>query len=83
MGVLLFELTKKEFDFIWDLGCQQAFEVLKVALVDVHVFIPPNFQKQLCLNVDWSPKGVGPILSQKEGKHEKVVAYASKSLMAT
>jgi len=27
------------------------------------------------------PKGVGVILSQKEGKFEKVVAYASKSLM--
>jgi hypothetical protein len=30
--------------------------------------------------VDWSPKGVGAILSQKEGKFEKVTAYASKSL---
>ncbi len=30
--------------------------------------------------MDWSPKGVGTILSQKEGKFEKVVAYASKSL---
>jgi hypothetical protein len=30
--------------------------------------------------VDWSPKGVGAILSQKEGKLEKVVAYVSKSL---
>jgi len=31
--------------------------------------------------VDWSPKGVGAILSQKEGKFERVVAYASKSLI--
>jgi len=30
--------------------------------------------------VDWSTKGVGAILSQKEGKFEKVIAYASKSL---
>jgi hypothetical protein len=33
--------------------------------------------------VDWSPKGVGAILSQKEGKFERVVAYASKSLTDT
>ncbi len=32
------------------------------------------------MDVDWSPKGVGAILSQKEGKLEKVVTYASKSL---
>jgi len=32
------------------------------------------------LDVDWSTKGVGAILSQREGKFEKVIAYASKSL---
>jgi putative transposase len=35
------------------------------------------------LDVDWSPKGVGAILSQKERRLEKVVAYASKSLTDT
>jgi hypothetical protein len=30
--------------------------------------------------VDWSTKGVGAILSQKEGKFERVIAYASKAL---
>jgi hypothetical protein len=30
--------------------------------------------------VDWSLKGVGAILSQKEGRKERVVAYASKGL---
>jgi hypothetical protein len=33
--------------------------------------------------VDWSPKGVGTVLSQKEGKLERVVAYASKGLTDT
>jgi hypothetical protein len=78
--VPLFELTKKDVDFVWDQGCQQAFEALKGALVDAHVFIRPNFKKQFCLDVDWSSKGLGAILSQKEGKLEKVVAYANKSL---
>jgi hypothetical protein len=73
-------LTKKDVDFVWDLGCQQTFEALKGALVDAPMFIRPEFKKQFCLNVDWSPKGVGTILSQKEGKLEKVVAYADKSL---
>jgi len=76
----LFELTKKDMDFIWDLGCQQAFDALKVALVDLPMFIWPDFKKQFCFDVDWSPKGVGAILSQRMGKLEKVVAYANKSL---
>ncbi len=33
------------------------------------------------MDVDWSPKGVRAILSQREGKLEKVVTYASKSLI--
>jgi hypothetical protein len=76
----LFELTKRDVDFVWDLGCQQIFEVLKKALVDTPMLIQLDFKKQFCLHVDWSPKGVGAILSQKEGKLEKMVAYASKSL---
>ncbi len=76
----LFELTKRDVDFIWDLGCQQAFQALKVALVDAPVLIWPDFKKPFCLDVDWSLKGVGAILSLKEGKFEKVVAHASNSL---
>jgi hypothetical protein len=43
------------------------------------VITRPNFRRTFWLDVDWSPKGVGAILSQKEGRFEKVVAYASKS----
>jgi hypothetical protein len=49
---LLFELTKRNVDFVWNLGCQQAFEALKRALVDVHVLIQPNFKKPFCLDID-------------------------------
>ncbi len=65
---------------MWNLGCQQAFEALKGTLVDALVLMQLDFKKPFCLYVNWSPKGVGAILSQKEGKLEKVVAYASKSL---
>ncbi len=46
------------------------------------MFVRPDFKKPFCLDVDWSPKGVGAILSQKEGKVERVVAYANKGLMS-
>jgi hypothetical protein len=76
----LFELTGKDINFVWNMGCQQAFQALKTALIEAPILIWPDFKRAFCLNVDWSPKGVGAILSQREGNLEKVVAYASKGL---
>jgi hypothetical protein len=78
--VPLFELTKRDVAFVWDLGCQEAFETLKGALVAAPILTRPDFNKPFCLDVNWSPKGVGAILSQKEGRMERVIAYASKGL---
>jgi hypothetical protein len=76
----LFELTRKDVAFVWDVGCQHAYQALKAALVDALVLTRPDFKRTFWLDVDWSPKGVGAILSQKEGRFEKVVVYANKSL---
>jgi hypothetical protein len=76
----LFELTKKDVTFVWDMRCEQAYQVSKAALVHAPVLTRPNFKQTFLLDVDWLTKGVGAILSQKEGKFEKVIAYASKSL---
>jgi hypothetical protein len=73
-------LTRKDVAFVWDVGCQQAYRALKAALVDAPVLTRPDFRKTFWMDVDWSPKGVGAILSQKAGRFEKVVVYASKSL---
>jgi hypothetical protein len=76
----LFELTKKDVAFVWNQDCQRAFDALKRALVEAPILVRPNFERPLCLDVDWSTKGVGAILSQREGRFEKVVAYANKGL---
>jgi hypothetical protein len=80
LAVPLFELTRKDVAFVWDSSCQSAFEALKGALVAAPVLTRTDFEKLFCLDVDWSPKGVGAILFQKEGRMERVVAYASKGL---
>jgi hypothetical protein len=54
----LFELTKKDINFVWRTKCQHAFETLKKALVDAYVLIRPDINKQFYFDVDWSPKGV-------------------------
>jgi hypothetical protein len=76
----LFELIKKDVVFVWNQDCQKAFEALKKALIGAPILVRPNFKEPFFLDVDWSTKGVGPILSQKEGRFEKVIAYASKAL---
>jgi hypothetical protein len=79
----LFELTKKDVAFVWDMGCEQAYQALKAALANAPVLTRPDFKRTFWLDMDWSPKGVGAILSQKEGKFKRVIAYASKSLTET
>ncbi len=79
----LFELTKKDVAFVWNSDCHQAFEALKGALVAAPVLVRPDFRKTFCLDVDRSPKGVGAILFQKEGRLEQVVTYASKGLTSS
>jgi len=73
-------LTRKDVAFVWDVDYEQAYQALKAALVDAPILARPDFKRTFWLDVDWSPKGVGAILSQKEGKFERVVAYANKSL---
>ncbi len=79
----LFELTRKDVVFAWNVNCEQAYQALKATLVGAPILTRPDFRRTFWLDVDWSPKGVGAILSKKEGKFERVVAYASKSLTDT
>jgi hypothetical protein len=62
LAVMLFELTKKDVDFVWNLNCQHAFEALKKTLINVLVLVRLDFKKPFSLDVDWSLKGVGAIL---------------------
>jgi hypothetical protein len=78
----LFEFTKKDVVFVWNQDCQRAFDDFKRALVDAPILVRPNFKEPFCLDVDWSTKGVGAILSHRKGGFEKVIAYASKALIA-
>ncbi len=77
---LLFELTKKDVVFVWNQDCQRAFDALKKAPIGAPILVRPNFKEPFFLDVDWSTKGVGAILSHKEGRIERVIAYASKAL---
>jgi hypothetical protein len=69
----LFNLTKKDCKFVWTPIYQGAFVTLKKRLMESHVWTRPDFSQAFILDVDWSIKGVGAILSQKLEKHEQSI----------
>ncbi len=73
-----FDLTKKDQSFLWTLTYQEAFDTLKLRLIEAPILVRPDFERPFILDVDWSIKGVGSVSSQKQDKHECVIAYASK-----
>ncbi|KRX61767.1 Retrovirus-related Pol polyprotein from transposon 17.6 [Trichinella sp. T9] len=64
----------------WSKACKSAFDELKYHLTSAPVLAYPDFHRQFIVDVDTSRDGLGAVLSQREGKAERVVAYASRTL---
>ncbi|GET66717.1 hypothetical protein PTSG_12079 [Rhizophagus irregularis DAOM 181602=DAOM 197198] len=78
----LYHLVKKDVPFKWTEKQQEAFEELKIKLMEKPVLDYPNFEKEFILITDASEEGLGAVLSQKnEENKEFVIAYASRSLV--
>ncbi len=56
--------------FSWNNECQNAFNVLKDALVKTPILISLDFTKPFILYVDWSTKGICVILSKQVNRNE-------------
>ena len=67
--------------FQWTEVHQAEFEDLKAALSSKPVMAYPDFDKQFILSTDASISGLGAILSQKFPEGERVIAYASRTLI--
>lgn len=80
IAIPLFNLIKKDNVFSWNPNYQNLFDLLKAAFVSTPILVRPNFTKAFILDVDWFTCKVGAILSQKDGRNEHVIAYASKGL---
>jgi hypothetical protein len=52
----------------------------KKALITTPILYRPDFNKVFILDVDWSFRGVGAILSEMDGHQEHVITYASKGM---
>jgi hypothetical protein len=78
----LYELLKKENEYIWTKNQQEAFEELKQLITTAPVVKYPDFDQPFLLYTDASINGLGAVLAQKDGKLEPVIAYASRTLTA-
>ena len=76
----LHELTKKDVPFIWDENKQNAFEMLKQALVSYPVLAYPQYDKHFRLYTDASAFSVGAVLAQVQDGVERVISYVGRSL---
>ena len=76
----LTDLTKKGKTFIWDDGCQTAFERLKQALISPDIMAFPSETGQFILDTDASDRAIGAVLSQVHNDEERVIAYGSHVL---
>jgi len=63
--VPLFDLTKKDWSFLWIFNCQEAFDTLKLRLIEAPILVRPDFERPFIFYVDYVIKKVGLVLSQK------------------
>jgi hypothetical protein len=66
--------------FTWGPREQKAFEGLKHAISTAPVLVPPDFTRSFVVRCDASQYAIGQVLSQGEGKEERVVAFESRKL---
>ena len=77
----LYSLLNKSNKFEWSTECKNAVtELKKKKLLDAPVSGYPNDRDPYTLTTDASLTGIGPILTQKQGMEDRVIAYASKTL---
>ena len=73
-------MLQEHVSFKWDKhGSEEAtFILIKRLLTDEStLLIRPDFDKQFMLHTDASALGLGAVLSQMVGKHDKPITYAS------
>lgn len=81
----LYDLLKKDQDFIWNQECQLAFEELKSAMTNPPIMAIPEVkdpENSYEVTIDSSSKGYGATLTQLIRGERKLIAYFSKAAPA-
>ena len=77
----LYDLTKKDAEWIWSDECEKSFQTLKTNLITAPILAYPNPNRPYVITSDASRTGLGYILSQKdENGIERVISYSGRAL---
>ena len=79
----LFNLLKKDVDFIWDIDCHKGFEYFKKELQNLKSLAQPDFSKSFVLYTDASNKAIGLILMQEHDNVLRPITYGGRVLTET
>ena len=79
----LHKLTQKDIRFKWTKECQDAFQTLKLKLVNAPVLAHPDFNQGFILDVDACDQSIGAVISQKINGEEHAIGFASRTLTKT
>ena len=74
----LIDLTKKRARWKWDKEQQQAFETLRIKLIEAPILAYPRYDTPFILQTDASDDCIGAVLSQVQDGAERVIAYGSR-----
>lgn len=72
---------KKGEKTVWSAEAGDAFDRIKQALVSAPILSSSDFSKAFCVQCDASDVGLGGVLIQEQRGEEKVIAFASRTLM--
>ncbi|XP_061427715.1 uncharacterized protein LOC133354681 [Lethenteron reissneri] len=78
----LTQLTSPKHPYQWTGACQTAFTTLKDHLTHAPTLAFPDFTTDFILDTDACTSGLGVVLSQVQDGTERVIAYASRTLLS-
>ena len=76
----LHKLTKKDTPFQWNAEQNEAFLLLRTALLHPPILAYPNYERPYVLETDASAFAVGFVLSQEFDGHLRPIAYSGRRL---
>lgn len=76
----LYELCKKEVEFIWSDECQLSFDKFKTLLSELSILIYPSFKNTFIGHTDCLLISASAVLSEGEIPFDKPIQYFSKTL---
>ena len=74
------DLIKKDTKFNWTEDCEQAFNVLKIKLIEAPILRYPQFDKEFVLAVDSSQYSIGYVLSQEHDGKLHPICFGGRAL---